>query len=215
MSEKFNPKTDLEHDADAFSRNVLRVLRHVIEQIKADGRKSWKYDDIIHLLDNLIHDISAAPTPSSQSDVDIALPQNDNNSDDRAGCIAAGKAAFIAKQARQTNPYAESTEQRRWWDIGWHDAERAKKVAKGGTVTTQSGRQLEIKRALSGYRIQRKENSIVSEWDDILHQYAAVGNGTIFEDYDEALAMMEKLRIGASGIISLIPTDDKIGKKLI
>ena len=197
MSKKIHPGDILESDSEVFTRNVLRVMRMFLEEVKADGRKSWKQDDLIQLLDNMLDSVGPHEV-AAEAEVEILL------GDDRESCIAAGKKGFETGVKRTDNPQEEGTNLRRWWDIGWHDAERAVKVADGGTVTTQSGRQLGIKQAETGYRIQRKENSVISEWDDILHQYADEGRGSIFSDYDEAIAMAEKLKIGASGIIKVI-----------
>lgn len=200
----FDPDTDLELDGRAFTRNVLRVLLHVLDRMKAEGHKSWKHQDFVQLIETMLEELAPKAAEAEVAETAGGEGEELPAGHDRGSCIIAGKTAFEKGMPRNSNPHGEGTELRRWWDIGWHDAERAKKVAGGGTVSIQTGRRAELQLVEGGYRIQRKEDSIVTEWDDILHQYAKDGQGSVYSDYDEALAMAEKLRAGTTGIVKVI-----------
>ena len=201
---KFNPDKDLEIDGRTFTRNTLRVLHYILEEIKAEtkaeGRKAWRHEDFVHLMERLIKE-NEPVVPVAEAGAEVELT--------REMCIDAGKTAFAEDVARKDNPHPEGSKYYEWWDIGWHDAEREKKIAGGGIIAAVQGRRrAEANVITEGFRVQRKEKSVVTEWDDTLHQYAKEGHGTIFATYDEALAMAEKLRAGTTGIIKVISTKD-------
>ena len=200
MNKAFNPAKDLEIDGYAFTRNTLRVLLHVLEEMKSEGRKSWKHEDFVHLIERLIKE-AEAPLAVTETEGEVEL--------DRDACIALGKQAFAEGVARKDNPHPEATKLNEWWDIGWHDAERAKKIAGGGIIAAVQGRRRADSDVVTeGFRVQRKVRSEITEWNDALHQYAPEGQGTIYADYDEALAMAEKLQVGTTGIVSVVSTKD-------
>ena len=59
------------------------------------------------------------------------------------------------------------------------------------------------------YRVQVKEESVISEWDDVLHQYTSEGNGTKIADYDEAMVLAEQVKRSTCGVVSVITVENK------
>lgn len=213
MSKRFNPDTLLESDNRLFAVNTLKVLRYIMLRMKVEGRKSWKHEDLIHLMEKLIAEAGhpsetpVAPSQTAASSIAGKIPQPSAPAElpeEREDCIIAGKSAFTGGAVRNSNPYTQGSDQYKWWDIGWHDAERARKADSGGTVAIQSGRDTSLKKDRIYYRIQLKENSIITEWNEPLHQYSEQGHGTLFMDYDEAQSVADLLAKSASGIVSVI-----------
>lgn len=196
-SEKIDPQLSLDTPEQIeFACDVLRVMRLLIQRMQMEGKKNWKAPDLIALLDTLMFEVTTGVTDEDRL---------------RQVQVQAGSRAFNAGQARDGNPHDIHSQEFRWWDTGWHDAERQRKVAAGDTVTIQQGRTMKAKKRQPGryYKIRLKEESLVKEWNDVLHQYSPEGQGSLFPRYDEAVALADKLKQGEEGVISVEVVDIK------
>lgn len=175
-----------------FACNVLRVLHYVIKRIKMEQRKTWKTDDLLHLMDVLILEMTTGVTEEDKQ---------------REMYLEKGKIAFENQSPRTANPFEKDSKQFAWWDTGWHDAERSvKKVERpaGGRIAKRP--QMSSQRR---YKVQLNQKSKISEWNDVLHMYVNEGGGTLYEDYEETTALANRLKNGANGIVSVITVESE------
>jgi hypothetical protein len=171
-----------------FACNVVRVLYHVIKRIKMEQRKTWKTDDLLHLMDTLIVEMATGVTEEDKQ---------------REKYLEKGKIAFENHLPRTANPYEKDSKQFTWWDTGWHDAERSvKKVERPGRIV--KSKKTESQRH---YKVQLNQKSKISEWNDVLHMYVNEGGGTLYEDYEETLALANRLKNGATGTVSVVTVE--------
>ncbi|MCP4699642.1 MAG: hypothetical protein GY862_22750 [Gammaproteobacteria bacterium] len=181
------------HAQIEFASDTLRVIYELVHRIKTERKKSWKSDDILKLLDTMLVEIATGVTAEDRL---------------RASYIAAGKAAFSKGAARSDNPHKQNRTWQTWWDTGWRDAQCAQKNAsEAATVQKIRVKPTEISRY---YKVQLIKDSVVSEWDEVLHQYTSEGHGTKFPDHDDAMIMAEHLKPGAEGIVSVITVDKEM-----
>ncbi|MDM8547145.1 hypothetical protein [Candidatus Venteria ishoeyi] len=180
-----------------FACDVLRTLHSVIRRMRMEQHKTWKTTDILDLLETLIFEITTGVTEEDKM---------------RELLLVQGRVAFQANKPRSSNPYQQKQEPQNynWWDMGWHDGEREATKAAGGAVEIHQGRiKAKPKTSKSGkyYRIQHHYKSVVTEWNETLHQYSPENNGTKFDDYEEASTIAERLKQSADGYITIITMD--------
>ncbi|OQW95494.1 MAG: hypothetical protein BWK79_02285 [Beggiatoa sp. IS2] len=173
-----------------FACDVLRVLRHLVKRIRMEHRKTWKTEDLLQLIDVLIQEITTGVTEEDKQ---------------REAFIAAGKEAFAANIGRAANPHPKESKYHAWWDTGWRDAEREK--TKTTAVPPKRPLHLETATASRRYRVQINHKSEILEWNETLHMYVNKGGGTLFTDYDEALALANRLKSDTKGTVSVITVD--------
>lgn len=211
--------SELPPQEQAFTRSVLRVMLRVLARMKTDPHAHWRFPEIVQLLQTMaaectpeaVTPVSAPPKPA-QPAPESAEEGEEDLEVTRERCLAAGKTAFAEGVARRANPHGKGLNERKWWDIGWHDAERAEDLASGTGVVIQAGRRIEAQTEEKGFRVQCVDHSEITEWEEILHQYGKAGQGTVYATYDEALMVANRLQQAASGKMRVISTEDPVDK---
>jgi ribosome modulation factor len=197
--ERIMPKIDREdldinwdnHEQADQAFEVLRALRYLLKRIKLEGRKSWKVDELIGLLEDMLIEIAEGVTEEDK------LRQIEINR---------GNAAFKAGLARDKNPYPTNSEQYRWWDTGWRDGERERKAADGSAVEIHQGRvQATAEKAgARHYKVRVIIESVAQEWNEVLRQLSGEGQGSLFSDYEEAKMAADHLKRATGGIVTVV-----------
>ncbi|EIJ40941.1 hypothetical protein BegalDRAFT_0014 [Beggiatoa alba B18LD] len=170
--------------------DTLRTLRYFLQRLKMENHKNWTVSELMELIDTMLLEISTGVTEEDK---------------ERSIYLKKGEVAFYQGLSRQQNPYPARTLQHVCWDTGWHDAERNKRKpattvqsTTAHTNPTQAGKPQRL------YKIQLREASELLEWNDVFHQYAKQGGGSLYEVYDEAVACAERLQKNANGIVSVV-----------
>jgi hypothetical protein len=178
-----------------FATDVLKVLRSVIRRMQTESRKNWTSKDLIDLIDTLIVEIATGVTDEDHQ---------------RKLVLKAGETAFNQGQSRETNPYdwRNQAKENKWWDTGWHDAERKKHLAMQHTTDVK-----ESAPKIGRYRVQVVRNSETVEWNEVLYMFVKEGAGTLYAELVEAQTMAQRFK--SSGELSVQVIDSQeISSKL-
>jgi hypothetical protein len=173
-----------------FATDVLRVLRSVIRRMQSESRKNWTSKDLIDLIDILMVEIATGVTDEDHQ---------------RKLVLKAGEAAFNQGKQRDTNPYdwRNQAQENKWWDMGWHDAERKKHLS-ADKITDAKPTEQKVGR----YRVQVARNSEIVEWNEVLYMFVKEGAGTRYAEIVEAQTMAQRFK--AVGELSVQVIDSGI-----
>lgn len=163
-------------DQQAFAAEVLKVLRMLIRRLQRENRKHWTTKELIDFIDGLIVDIITGVTDEDRQ---------------RETVLKAGEAAFKQGIPRKSNPYdwRSMPKENKWWDTGWHDAERKQRLA------TQQITQVEAPAPKVGrYRVQAVRDSNIVEWNEVLCMFVKEGAGTLYAELVEAQTMAQRFK---------------------
>ncbi|ALG68614.1 hypothetical protein [Beggiatoa leptomitoformis] len=187
VDNKLKLETQAQRDA---ASDTLRALRYLLQRLKMENRKNWSMAELTELIDTMLVEISTGVTEEDK---------------ERSVYLKKGETAFYQGVDRQQNPYQLHTLQRTCWDTGWHDAERNKrKPVATPLATPQKATACGTTPPQRLYKIQLKESSQILEWNDVFHQYAKQGGGSLYENYEDAVANAERLQKSANGMVSVV-----------
>lgn len=159
-----------------FATDVLRVLRSVIRRIQTESRKNWTTKELIDLIDTLIVEITTGVTDEDHQ---------------RRLVLKSGETAFNQGLARDSNPYdwRNQATENKWWDTGWHDAERKKHLA-ADKITDAKPAAKKIGR----YRVQVVRDAETVEWNEVLYMFVKEGAGTLYAELVEAQTLAQRFK---------------------
>jgi hypothetical protein len=160
----------------AFAAEVLKVLRSLIRRMQGESRKNWTSKDLIDLIDTLIVEIITGVTDEDHQ---------------RQLVTNAGGMAFQHGKPRESNPYdwRNQAQENKWWDTGWHDAERKKHLAEQQITNVK-----ETAPKVGRYRVQVVRNSETVEWNEVLYMFVKEGTGTLYAELIEAQTMAQRFK---------------------
>jgi len=173
-----------------FVNEVLKVLRLVIRRMQSESRKSWTSKDLIDLIDTLIVEITTGITDEDHQ---------------RHLVLKEGETAFNQKQSRETNPYdwRNQAKENKWWDMGWHDAERKKHLATQHVTDVK-----ENAPKVGRYRVQAVRNSETVEWNEVLYMFVKEGAGTLYPELVEAQTMAQRFKSSGELSVQIIDSQE-------
>jgi hypothetical protein len=173
----------------AFAAEVLKVLRTLIRRMQGESRKNWTSKDLIDLIDTLIVEIITGVTDEDHQ---------------RQVVLNAGETAFNQGKPRESNPYdwRNMAKENKWWDTGWHDAERKKHLA-----TQQVTKVKDQPPKVGRYRVQVVRDSKIVEWNEVLYMFVKEGAGTLYAELVEAQTMAQRFK--SAGELSVQVVDSQ------
>ncbi|MEY3219281.1 MAG: hypothetical protein RIT27_638 [Pseudomonadota bacterium] len=159
-----------------FAADVLRVLRSVVRRMQSESRKNWTSKDLIDLIDTLIVEITTGVTDEDHQ---------------RRLFLKAGETAFNQGQPRSSNPYdwRNQPNENKWWDTGWHDAERQQQLAADKITDSKP-----MSNKVGRYRVQVVRDAQTVEWNEVLYMFVKEGAGTRYAELVEAQALAQRFK---------------------